>query len=208
VVHVYEKLQSVAFERLPEPIQKVYLTAPILSAIVETEGSGFKLTTPSLLDRPANQALVPKLGIKSWRDSGSLGVIYEGVNIRTVVERLLQSPTQPQRTIAQAWIETGTPLKLYLLPYVDFSQATEVRFLATRKRCNRISLCLRGQSRQSFNSVFPRIAAFANAVAQYLAPWSQIIDIVYFPTGEIRLVEINPGLTPLDIAWLRKAQSV
>ncbi|MBF6650411.1 hypothetical protein, partial [Methylobacter sp. BlB1] len=112
MVHVYEKLQSVAFERLPEPIQKVYLTAPVLSAIVEAEGSGFKLATPSLLDRPANQALVPKLGIKSWRDSGSLGVIYEGVNIRTVIERLLQSPTQPQRTIAQAWIETGTPLKL------------------------------------------------------------------------------------------------
>jgi len=208
VVHVYEKLQSVAFERLPEPIQKVYLASPVFSAVIEPEGSGFKLTMPSALDRPANQALVPKLGIKSWRDSGSLGVIYEGVNIRTIAERLLQSPTQSQRTIAQAWIETGTPLKLHLSPYVDFSQATEVRFLATRKRCNRISLCLRGQSVQSFNSVFPRIADFANAVAQYLAPWSQIIDIAYFPTGEIRLVEINPGLTPLDIAWLRQARPV
>lgn len=206
MVHVYEKLQSVAFERLPEPIQKVCLTAPVLSMVVALEGNDFRLTTPSLLDHPANRALVPKLGIKSWRDSGSLGVIYEGINIRTIAERLLQSPTQPQRTISKAWTETGTPLKLHLSPYVDFSQATEVRFLATRKRCKRISLCLRGQTVQSLNAVFPRIIDFANAVAQYLAPWSQIIDIAYFPTGEIRLVEINPGLTPGDIAWLRQSR--
>ena len=204
MVHIYEKLQSVAFERLPEPIQKVYLAPPVLSTIVEPEGNGYTLSTPSLLDHPANQALVPKLGIKSWRDSGFLGVIYEGINVRTVVERLLQNPTQTQRTVARAWVDTRTHLKLHLSPYVDFSQTTEVRFLATRKRCHRISLCLRGQSIQSFNSVFPRIESFANAVAQYLAPWGQIIDIAYFQNGEIKLVEINPGLTPSDLVRLRQ----
>lgn len=206
MIHVYEKLQSVTFDRLPEPIQKVYLTPPVISTAVEPEGNVFKLTTPLLLDHPANRALVPKLGIKSWRDSGSLGVIYEGVNIRTVAERLLQNPTQPQLTIARAWIDGHSPLQLHLSPYVDFSQVTEVRFLATQKQCSRISVCLRGQSMQSFKTVYPRMFAFAQDVSHYLAPWSQIVDVAYFATGEIKLVEINPGLTPQDIAMLRTNQ--
>ncbi|MEI7866784.1 MAG: hypothetical protein WCI11_02740 [Candidatus Methylumidiphilus sp.] len=97
-------------------------------------GTG-KLLNPGELDRPAPQALVPKLGIKSWRDAGRLGVIYEGMNMR------LHCPS---------W-----------RPLLQTSQP-------------------------------------------HLPPHDHIIDVGYFPSGDVWLVEINPGLTPQDLAVLQK----
>ncbi|QRK11410.1 hypothetical protein JQX13_15845 [Archangium violaceum] len=204
MVHVYEKLQAVEFDRLPGRVQKAYLAPPVLSAPVAPLGEGFQLSLPTSLDLPAPRALVPKLGIKSWRDAGALGVIYEGVNIREVVERLLKCPTRPQRLAARAWLETGLPLRLHLSPYVDYSEVSEVRFLANPRECRRLSSCLRGQSAQSFAAALPQLTAFAEELATHLPQRSHLLEIAYLSPGEFWLVEVNPGLTPQDLAILER----
>lgn len=202
MVHVYEKLQAVEFDRLSKRVQKAYLAPPMCSAPIRPVGNGFQLSSPESLRRPAPQALVPKLGIKSWRDSGALGVIYEGVNIREVVDRLLKYPTRPQRLAARAWLETNLPLRLYLSPYVDYSEVSEVRFLANPNECLRISSCLRGSSAQSFAKAIPQLTAFAEELAAHLPQRSHILDVAHLAPGEFWLVEVNPGLTPQDVAVL------
>jgi hypothetical protein len=203
MVHVYEKLQAVEFDRLPERVQKACLAPPIFSAPVAPAGDGFQLALPTRLARPAPQALVPKLGIKSWRDAGTLGVIYEGVNIREVVDRLLKCPTAPQRLAARAWLQAGLPLRLHLSAYVDYSEVSEVRFLANPRECRRLGSCLRGQSAQSFAAALPQLTAFAEELAAHLPQRSHILEVAYLSPGEFWLVEVNPGLTPQDMEDLR-----
>lgn len=205
MMHVYEKLRAVEFYRLAKTVRKVYLSPPALSVPVVPHGDGFRLSSPATLDRVADQALVPKLGIKSWRDSGRLGVIYEGVNIRSIADPLLQRPTAPQRLAARAWTEAGLTFRLHLSPYVDFSAVTEVRFLVNPRECRRIGACLRGQSTQSFGAILPQMTAFAANIKVHLPPHSHILDIAYLPNGDIRLVEINPGLTPQDLYALENS---
>jgi hypothetical protein len=204
MTHVYEKLLAVEFDKLPEQVQKAYLAPPLFSVPVKQDGDTFHLSKPSELDHPADQALIPKLGIKSWRDSGVLGVIYEGVNIRSILEPLLSAPTEAQELMAHAWIESNTPLRVHLMPYVDFSEVSEVRFLANRNSCQRISICLRGQSAKNLEAALPKITAFAVDIIQHLPDRSHILELAYLSTGEIRLVEVNPGLTPQDIAELQR----
>ncbi len=98
------------------------------------------------------------------------------------------------------------PLMLYLSPYVDFSQITEVRFLVNQKGTSRISSCLRGQSMGDFQQVLSKITSFARKIAMHLPSYSHILDIAYLPNGNIRLVEVNPGLTPKDIKELQTVQ--
>lgn len=204
MVHVYEKLQAVEFDRLPKRVQKEYLAPPILSEPVLPSGAEFRLWSPTSLNYPASQALVPKLGIKGWRDSGVLGVVYEGMNVRLMVERLLKWPTAPQRLAARAWLQADLPLRMYLSPYVDFSEVTEVRFLADPRQCRHISACLRGQSEESFAEALPLLTDFAKEIAAHLPQRIHLLDVCYLTTGKIWLVEVNPGLTPQDLAVLQE----
>ncbi len=205
MIDVYKKIRSVEFDKLPEPVQQVYLAPPVISIPVEQDDVAFKTHFSAKLEGNATEAYMPKLGIKSWRGSGSLGLIYQGVKISSVVALLLKNPTKAQSISAQAWLKFKLPLMLYLSPYVDFSQITEVRFLVNQKGTSRISSCLRGQSMESFQLVLPKITDFANKIALHLPDYSHILDIAYFPDGNIRLVEVNPGLTPKDLKILQVA---
>ena len=202
MVHVYEKLRALEFDKLPKSIQGVYLAPPVISAPVEPDGNGFKLISPAELDRPAPEALVPKLGIKSWRDSGRLGVIYHGVNMRFMAGILLKQPTEPQRLAARAWLEPNLPLRFHLSPYVDFSEVSEVRYLADPNECYQISACHRGSSAASLTAALPQMESFAAKIASQLPPYKHIIDLGYFPSGDVWLIEINPGLTQQDLLVL------
>lgn len=203
MTHVFEKIRAVEFDQLPIPVQMAHLTSPVLSVTVEPDSTAFHLVSPISLERPAPEALVPKLGIKSWRDSGTLGVIYEGMNIRQVIDRLLLQPTMSQRLVSCAWTQASLPLRLHLLRYVDFSEISEVRFLINPRECRRISTCLRGQSAQGFAAALPKVTAFAKEIAGHLPQRSHILDIGYLGTGGIWLIDVNPGLTPGDITVLK-----
>ena len=57
MVHVYEKLHAVEFDKLPKPVQGVYLAPPVIAMPVEPDGEGFLLLEPAALDQPTPQAL-------------------------------------------------------------------------------------------------------------------------------------------------------
>lgn len=204
MAEVYEKLLACAFDRLPERVRDAHLAPPVLKASVEPAADdGFRLTRPEDLDRPARQALMPKLGIKSWRDAGGLGVIYEGVGMAAVLGVLLRNPTSAQTLMARAWTRTGTRLQMFLSPYVDFSDVSEARYLALGGTCRRISACLRGRSGAHFEDDADRLALAAADMADALGSGAWILDLALLPSRAIGLVEVNPGLTPQDLAALR-----
>ena len=200
--NVHKKIRAVEFDRLPEDVQKAFPNPPLYSEPVWHRKEGFRLLSPDSLDHPAPQALFPKLGIKSWRDSGSLAIIYKEINIRSAAERILQIPTDAQLILAKAWINYLLPFRLHLFPYVDFSNVTEVRFLANTTRCLVISACLRGQSVDDYKNSLPQITEFAKKMAKHLSPASHILDVGHFISGEIRLVDVNPALNPAELSLL------
>lgn len=199
----YAKILSTDFDNLPEPVRRHYLAPPILSFAVLQNGNGFALANPGEADRPAPEALMPKLGVKSWRDGGALGIIYEGVSMREMLTMLLQHPTGAQSLAARAWTRTRTPLFVRLSRYVDFSEISEVRFLAGRDGVRRISACLRGSTGRGVASMSGRLSSAARKTADALGAGSWIMDFGVLPDGSIRIVDINPGLTPQDIAAIK-----
>ena len=67
MVHIYDKLHAVEFDKLPKSIQGVYLAPPVISVPVEQDGEGFYVLEPATLDRPALQTLtlLPQLKAKT-----------------------------------------------------------------------------------------------------------------------------------------------
>lgn len=199
------RLLLCTFDSLPTAVQNACVVKPVLATPVALSGNGFRLLNPDELTKPVQQSLVPKLGVKSWRESGRLGVIYKGLSPIAVLEPLLRTPTNAQRLIAKAWMRNGCTLNVYLSPYVDFPEVTEARFLVQRGTPRLISVCLRGRSASHFSVLASQMSNGAKVVAQHLGPSSWIIDIALFPNKIIRLVEVNPALSPQELATLDAA---
>ncbi len=196
----FDKILAAQPERLPKPVRALLLAPPLHALRVVPDGEGFALARPSALTGTATRALVPKLGIKSWRDSGTLNLIHEGVPLAPALTKLLASPTPAQRRLAAAWLHTRTPLQVVLLPYHDLSQASELRFLVgPPQRVRLVSQCLRGESAAQLARQMPRLHDIARHLAAQLPPAPQLIDLACLPDGEVRLVEVNPGLTPAEV---------
>ena len=208
MTHVYEKIRAVDYSNLPESIRQAMLSRPEIATPVHFTEKGFELARPVDLQMPASVDFMPKLGIKSWQTSGSLGLIYQGVNIHTVVDTLLSKPTHAQKIAAKAWAATelasqNSPvLNLYLYPYIDFSQVTEVRFQINHQQCRKISACLRSQPQQQFEQLLPKWYKLARDIAAHLPNYSHLLDMAHLPTGKIGIVEINPALTLSDLKVL------
>ncbi len=200
---VFDKLLAVEFGNLPAPVQAAHLVKPLMSLPVHTAGAGFELLLTAELERPAPVTLMPKLAIKGWRDAGTLGLIYEGVTMLKVARLLLSRPTPPQRTVARAWLQTGNPLHLHLLPYVDFSEISEARYLVNSREVRLVSTCLRGRSASVLGQSIITMQRVAKDIGALLPRRSHVIDLACLGDGALRVVEINPALTPCDLAWLR-----
>ncbi len=205
MVSAIEKLLAVEPDRLPDAVREQMLALPMWVLPIVPKGDHYALATPGAWDRPAPQALVPKLAIKTWRDAGTLGVVYEGVQMRPILDALLARPSRAQRIVAQAWTDSASPLKLYLTPYVDFSDISEARFLAGPHELRLVSRCLRGASTTRMGAAIPVMRALAHRLAGELPPRSHVLDFACLPDGSVKLVEVNPGLTPVDLQTLRQA---
>jgi hypothetical protein len=202
----HDKLLAVDIDRLPPPLRVALLNQPLFSIPLKAVGDGFEPASwPGMLPEQAPQDLFCKLGIKSWRDGGSLRPVWRGMPLRPVVERLLSQPTPAQRTVARAWLDSGTPLKLHLYPYRDFSQVSEVRWQVDARGVQFISACQRGRSGELLGAAMPRMRALAAQVGQQLPPTAHIVELACLPDGEVRLVEINPGLELPELRRLTTA---
>lgn len=140
----------------------------------------------------------PKLGIKSWRDGGSSCVIARGMPLHPVIEGILGAPTWQQRTLAGAWIAAGAPLYLYLYPFVDFTDISESRWLASARGSRFVSGCQRGRSAPLFGKALRDMQQLAGQMARALGDDPQLVELALLPSGQIRLVEINPSLRPAE----------
>jgi hypothetical protein len=200
---VWERLVSCEFERMPPAVQGLHLSRPVCSAPVQVHGSGFRLRAPEAWAEPATTAMYPKLGIKSWRDAGGLGVIYVGVPLLAVVAPLLRAPTQAQRVMVRAWQRAGQTLQVHLWPYQDFADVTEARYLVRGGVARATSVCLRGASAPRFAHSAARLQRLAQDVAEQLAPAPWIIDLAVLPDDSLKVVEVNPALGPRELTELR-----
>lgn len=202
----HDKLLAVDIDRLPPQLRAVLLNQPLFSVPLKAAGNGFAPERwPSAMPTEAPEDLFGKLGIKSWRDGGSLRPIFRGMPLRPVVEHLLSQPTAPQRTVAKAWLDSGTPLMLHLYRYRDFSQVSEVRWQVDPRGVRFVSACQRGASADQLGAAMPKMHVLAAQVAAQLPPTSHIVEMACLPDGTIRLVEINPGLTLPDLRLLTAA---
>ena len=195
------KMLAVDVERLPPPLQGALLNRPLFAIEVKAAGDVFEVAHwPVTMPAETPQDMFGKLGIKSWRDGGSLRPIFRGTPLRPVVDRLLSQPTRAQRIVAQAWLDSGTPLKLHLFPYVDFTHVSEVRWQVDARGVQFVSACQRGSSSDLLGTAMPRMRALAGQVGDLLPPTTHIVEMACLPNGDVRVVEINPGL---DLGELR-----
>lgn len=201
----WERLVSCDFEQLPPAVQALHLSRPVRSAPVQAQGRSFRLRAPEAFAEVAAVPLFPKLGIKSWRDAGGLGVIYEGVPLLAVVGPLLRAPTEAQRLMARAWQRAGRTLQVHLWPYLDFTDVTEARYLVRAGVARQSSACLRGASAPQYAPNVVRMARLADEVAQHLLPVPWIVDLALLPDDNLRVVEINPALGPRELAELERS---
>lgn len=198
-----DKVLAVQYTRLPPDIQKLLLSPPLKSLDVQPAGSGFALVDPGAAQDVAPASLIPKLGIKSWRDDGSLNVIYDGVPLALVLDKILARPTDAQRVLAKAWLLNGLALQVHLSLYHDFTDISEVRYLASPRDIRVVSQCLRGATATAVPSLGPRLQAAVKMLVALLPPRSHVIDLACLPDGNLRVVEINPGLTPQEVNALQ-----
>ena len=200
----HDKLLAVDIDRLSPPLRAALLNQPLFSIPLKAAGNGFEPENwPAAMPADAPQDLFGKLGIKSWRDGGSLRPLYQGMPLRPLVERLLSQPTRAQRVAARAWLETGTPLTLHLFPYRDFSQVSEVRWQVDARGVHFVSACQRGESGALVGGAMGRMRALAKHVGDLLPPTSHVVEIACLPDGEVRPLEINPGLELPDLRLLK-----
>jgi len=200
-----DKILAVQYSRLSPDIQKLLLSPPVKSLDVHAAGNGFALTAPDAAQIPAPAALLPKLGIKSWRDAGTLNVINDGIPLAAALDKILARPTSAQRVSAKAWLMNGLPLQVHLSLYLDFTDISEARYLAGPREIRAISQCLRGASAAGVPSLLPRLQAAVKMLVDQLPPRSHVIDLACLPDGNLRIVEINPGLTPHEVKALHGA---
>jgi len=189
----HRKLLAVDPARLPAICRKLMLAQPAHALPL---GADLQVKDWTGIGEAAAQDLFPKLGIKSWRDSGSSRLIARGMPLRPVIEALLAAPTWQQRTLAGAWTASGTPLHLYLYPFVDCTDVSESRWLAGARDSRFVSACQRGRSAPLLGAALRPMQALAAQVAQAIGGGPQLVELGLLPSGEIRLVEINPVLAP------------
>lgn len=200
-----EKLLALDPKRLPPALQAMMLVRPYAHVLVQPAGDGYAVKRWGGVPQEAARDTVCKLGIKSWRDSGGLRPIYQGAPLRRCIELLLAEPTAPQRTLARVWLDTRTPLSVQLLPYVDFRDISETRWLVGPDVLRFVSACERGASAAGLAAAMDAVQALALEAADHLPPRSHLLDIACPPDGPPRLVEVNPALTPAELQALMAA---
>ena len=199
----YEKLRAVDPAVLPEPLRQLFVAQPTFKLTIKPD---FGVSDWSMLPADAPYNLFPKLAIKSWRDGGSVRPIVRGMPMKPVLQGLLRSITPQQRAISKAWRAEGLPLPLYLYPFVDFTDLTEVRWLTGPAGIQFVSACQRGQSAKRLGASLEDMQALAGQVAALLPKRSHVVEMCLSPSGQMRLVEINPALEPREVDAVISAQ--
>lgn len=131
----------------------------------------------------------PKLGPKSWRDTGSGKPVLVDASLKSRLDGLLCNVSDQQGYVAREIARSGEPLYLYLFEWVNYSRISEFRVTVERGEFRLSSSCQRSNVRAGYRS---NILAFAREIASEFSCSDLIIDVAYLPSGECKLVEVNP----------------
>ncbi|MEM6483569.1 MAG: hypothetical protein AAF662_01100 [Pseudomonadota bacterium] len=200
-----KKLLATDHAALPPEIRESMIAEPMVGIPIASTSKGLKPKLEELPWETAPRTLFPKLGVKSWRDGGRLQLCPAGWPVSPHLDALLNNPTEAQRATIKVWANTSQQLHLYLFPYLDFSGVTEARFLCSRGEASLSSICKRGSSAELFAAARPKMRALVEKLAPSLPMTSAIFDVGLTPGGAIRIVDVNPGLTPQEVKSLMSA---
>ena len=194
-----QKLVATEYRSLSDSVRQSMIVEP---ETVLRVNRGPTLEVAELPFEYTNQTLLPKLGVKSWRDSGRLRLVRPHMGAAPQVQALLSRLTRAQMIMLKAYSSIAAPLYLYLFPYIDFSDISEARYLCRAGSAKFVSVCLRGESQRLFQSNRDKLAAQAQAIAKGFGDLSVVIDMALCPDRSTYLVDVNPGLDQNDLRAL------
>lgn len=131
----------------------------------------------------------PKLGPKSWRDTGSGKPVLADAGLKARLVRLLGNISDQQGYLVREIAKAGQPLFLYLFDWVDYSQISEFRVTVKQDDIRLSSSCIRCGVGNGYRA---DVLEFAKEIAADCGCDDMIVDVAYLPSGECKLVEINP----------------
>ena len=188
---IYARVRATEITEWPADVQAHAFAMPMLSVPVGAMPMGFAAAGPL----PASHAsdLFPKLGVKSWQETGRLRIIPAGQPLADQVAARLATPTRQQLLLQAAW--PAGEMQLHLFAAQDFTAISEARYLVSGGNAARSTLCLRG-TEQIVMQAADYALSLATGAAARLEAGSVIVQIAFEPGGRVSILDINPALTP------------
>jgi hypothetical protein len=196
---ILARVEATEIINWPSSVLEHAFTPPVYSVKIAQGDNGLRATDPL----PPTHAgdLFPKLGVKSWQETGRLRIIRAGQPLVESVAGLLATPTRQHLCLMAAWQKAQ--LHLHLFAWHDFTQISEARYLVSGGTCARTSLCLRGAATEA---VVAQTAAYARNLAKGTADridaGSVIVQVAIEASGRVTVLDVNPGLTPAETSML------
>lgn len=183
----------------PPAVRDHAFAHPLLSLPVKGPLTALQVDGP--MPEAHDQDLFPKLGAKSWQETGRLRIIPAGMPLPGAVAARLATPTRQHALLSGAWADGG--LHLHLFPARDMTRVSEARYLVSGKMVARANLCLRGPGSEAVVAAKDAFAVkLAVGAAERLGVGSVIVQVAFEPDGRTSILDINPGLTPAEVDLL------
>lgn len=200
-----QRLRMTDVRAWPKPVAELALSMPWASIPVRpAPGGGFCPVGEVPVTAPLD--LMPKLGPKSWQETGRLRIIREGQPLGRAVAGLLNTPRRQQMTVLTAgWPESeedaedelARPIHLHLFEALDFSGLSECRCLWSGGRMRMTSHCQRSRVKVRTEALKDSCALIADAMPGL---GTLIAQFALVPWRAPALVDLNPGLDAADLA--------
>jgi len=185
----------------PDAVKPYAFALPVLSVPVARHDETGALKVASELPEIAPQDLLPKLTVKSWQETGRLRIIPAGLPLAPAIAARLATPSAQQLAVLQAWDEAEDPPLLHLFPFTDMRLGSELRCLWADGALTVISACRRGTARERGED----LDALGQLVARAMPSLGTFVLQCAVPSdGVPRIMDINPGLTPPELASLKR----
>ena len=146
-----------------------------------------------------SDAYFPKLGPKSWRDTG----YFQGANIGSLdgghVARMIAQVSKNQVRLLHAMASQDAPLYLYLFEWGDFRGVSEFKVSAGNGCAKISSCCIRSEQLEyDLNLVTEMVLDFAKNLCEYFDDESLQFDIAVTPDMQAYLIDVNPLILSLN----------
>lgn len=199
IAALHARVRATEITAWPQAVRDHAFAQPVLSLPVKGALTALQVDGP--VPEAHETDLFPKLGAKSWQETGRLRIIPAGMPLPGAVAARLATPTRQHLMLHRAWGEGE--LHLHLFAAMDFTAISEGRYLVAGGSAARSNLCLRGLQGEKIVAKAAEYAlALAKGAAERLEAGSVIVQIAFEPTGRVTVLDINPALSPAQVEML------